>query len=131
LRQDYITCYLLSLYCAPLLSFLSLSFHPVHLYVIPHPYRTRSYSICVTPVFPVPATWFFPLVWLLLAFLVSPVRRPLSILPLLDPTYVTAAASSISSAYATEGGSTVRSLHGNFVAPLVHRFTSLKPGKQK
>jgi len=46
-------------------------------------------------------------------------------------SYHTAAASSISSAYATEGGSTVRSLHGNFVAPLVHRFTLLKPGKQK
>lgn len=44
-------------------------------------------------------------------------------------SYHTASASSISSAYATEGGSTVRSLH--YVAPLVHRFTLLKPGKQK
>src|SRR5258708_6028262 len=34
--------------------------------------------------------------------------------------------STISSANATEGGSTIRSLHGNFVAPLVHRFTLLK-----
>ncbi|KDR74107.1 hypothetical protein GALMADRAFT_227805 [Galerina marginata CBS 339.88] len=40
--------------------------------------------------------------------------------------------SAISTAYATEGGSTIRSLHGNYVAPLVHRFTLLKPGaKQK
>ncbi|KAF8870643.1 kinase-like domain-containing protein [Gymnopilus junonius] len=50
-------------------------------------------------------------------------------------TYHTAASSStsaISSAYATEGGSTIRSLHANYVAPLVHRFTLLKPGaKQK
>ncbi|KAF9040142.1 kinase-like domain-containing protein [Panaeolus papilionaceus] len=38
----------------------------------------------------------------------------------------------ISSAYATEGGgSTIRSLHGNYVAPMVHRFTLLKPGKQQ
>ncbi|KAF4611424.1 hypothetical protein D9613_003788 [Agrocybe pediades] len=44
-------------------------------------------------------------------------------------TYHTAASSSIiSSAYATEGGSTIRSLHGNYVAPLVHRFTLMKPG---
>ncbi|KAG6908045.1 hypothetical protein DXG01_006407 [Tephrocybe rancida] len=33
-----------------------------------------------------------------------------------------------SSILATEGGSTVRSLHGNYVAPLVHRFTLHKPG---
>jgi LIM domain kinase 1 len=48
-------------------------------------------------------------------------------------SYHTAASSSIiSSTYATEGGSTIRSLHGNYVAPLVHRFTLLKPGaKQK
>ncbi|KAF9529035.1 kinase-like domain-containing protein [Crepidotus variabilis] len=46
-------------------------------------------------------------------------------------SYHTAAGSAISSAYATEGGSTVRSLRGNYVAPLVHRFTLLKPGKQK
>ncbi|KIL58278.1 hypothetical protein M378DRAFT_170803 [Amanita muscaria Koide BX008] len=37
----------------------------------------------------------------------------------------------ISDALATEGGSTVHSLYGNFVPPLVHRFTLLKPGKQK
>ncbi|PPR02831.1 hypothetical protein CVT24_002228 [Panaeolus cyanescens] len=37
----------------------------------------------------------------------------------------------VSSAYATEGGSTIRSLHGNYVAPMVHRFTLLKPGKQQ
>jgi len=48
-------------------------------------------------------------------------------------SYCTATSSSIiSSTYATEGGgSTIRSLHGNYVAPLVHRFTLLKPGKQK
>lgn len=47
-------------------------------------------------------------------------------------SYHTATTSAISSAYATEGGSTIRSLHGNFVPPLVHRFTLLKPGaKQK
>ncbi|KAF5314336.1 hypothetical protein D9619_011909 [Psilocybe cf. subviscida] len=39
--------------------------------------------------------------------------------------------SSLSSAYATEGGSTIRSLHGNYVAPLVHRFTLLKPGARQ
>ncbi|KAL1662136.1 TKL/LISK/LISK-DD1 protein kinase [Schizophyllum commune] len=38
------------------------------------------------------------------------------------------ASSMISSALATEGGSTIRSLHGNFDAPLVHRFTLHKPG---
>ncbi|KAF9007314.1 kinase-like protein [Hymenopellis radicata] len=43
-------------------------------------------------------------------------------------SYHTAAGSAISSAYATEGGSTIRSLHGNYVAPMVHRFTLLKPG---
>jgi len=48
-------------------------------------------------------------------------------------SYRTAASSSIiSSTYATEGGgSTIRSLHGNYAAPLVHRFTLLKPGKQR
>lgn len=43
-------------------------------------------------------------------------------------TYHTARSSSIiSSALATEGGSTIRSHYGNFV-PLVHRFTLIKPG---
>jgi LIM domain kinase 1 len=37
----------------------------------------------------------------------------------------------ISDALATEGGSTIRSFNENFVPPLVHRFTLLKPGKQK
>ena len=48
-------------------------------------------------------------------------------------SYRTAASSSIiSSTCATEGdGSTVRSLHGNYVSPLVHRFTLLKPGKRR
>ncbi|KAJ7073261.1 kinase-like domain-containing protein [Mycena belliarum] len=36
--------------------------------------------------------------------------------------------SALSSALATEGGSTIRSLHGNYTAPLVHRFSLLKPG---
>ncbi|CAA7262574.1 unnamed protein product [Cyclocybe aegerita] len=49
----------------------------------------------------------------------------------LDSYHTVATPSTISSAFATEGGSTIRSLHGNFVAPLVHRFTLLKPGKQK
>ena len=35
----------------------------------------------------------------------------------------------ISSAYATEGGSSIRSVHPN--APMVHRFTLLKPGGAK
>lgn len=43
-------------------------------------------------------------------------------------SYHTAAGSVFSSTYATEGGSTIRSLHGNYVVPLVHRFTLLKPG---
>ncbi|KAF5381934.1 hypothetical protein D9757_007587 [Collybiopsis confluens] len=43
-------------------------------------------------------------------------------------SYHTAAGSAISSAMATEGGSTVRTLHGNFTSPLVHRFSILKPG---
>ena len=34
----------------------------------------------------------------------------------------------ISGALATEGGSTIRSLQGNYSNPLVHRFTLLKPG---
>ena len=37
----------------------------------------------------------------------------------------------ISDALATEGGSTIRSFYGNPVPPLVHRFTLLRPGKQK
>ncbi|KAF8154028.1 kinase-like domain-containing protein [Crassisporium funariophilum] len=49
----------------------------------------------------------------------------------LDSYHTAASDSAISSTYATEGGSTIRSLHGNYVAPLVHRFTLLKPGKQK
>ncbi|KAH8823878.1 TKL/LISK/LISK-DD1 protein kinase [Flagelloscypha sp. PMI_526] len=46
-------------------------------------------------------------------------------------SYHTAAAPSImttSTANATEGGSTIRSLHGNYAAPLVHRFSLIKPG---
>ncbi|KAJ6476194.1 kinase-like domain-containing protein [Mycena sanguinolenta] len=44
-------------------------------------------------------------------------------------TYHTAhSVSAISTTYATEGGSTIRSLHGNYTAPLVHRFSLLKPG---
>ncbi|KIK56187.1 hypothetical protein GYMLUDRAFT_47402 [Collybiopsis luxurians FD-317 M1] len=43
-------------------------------------------------------------------------------------SYHTAAGSAISSAMATEGGSTIRSLHGNYTSPLVHRFSILKPG---
>jgi LIM domain kinase 1 len=48
-------------------------------------------------------------------------------------SYRTAASSSIiSSTCATEGGgSTIRSLHGSYVAPLVHRFTLLKLGKPR
>ncbi|KAG7087552.1 hypothetical protein E1B28_013508 [Marasmius oreades] len=34
----------------------------------------------------------------------------------------------ISTALATEGGSTIRSLTGNYTSPLVHRFTLIKPG---
>ncbi|KAF8961593.1 kinase-like domain-containing protein [Flammula alnicola] len=50
----------------------------------------------------------------------------------LDSYHTAATDSVVSSTYATEGGSTIRSLHGNYVAPLVHRFTLLKPGaKQK
>jgi LIM domain kinase 1 len=45
-------------------------------------------------------------------------------------SYHTAAGESsiISSAMATEGGSTIKSLHGNYTSPLVHRFSILKPG---
>ncbi|KAK7035375.1 hypothetical protein VNI00_011906 [Paramarasmius palmivorus] len=45
-------------------------------------------------------------------------------------SYHTAAGHSsiISTALATEGGSTIRSLHGNYASPLVHRFTLIKPG---
>ncbi|KAJ3729182.1 kinase-like domain-containing protein [Lentinula guzmanii] len=46
----------------------------------------------------------------------------------LDSYHTAAGSSIISSTMATEGGSTVKSLHGNFAAPLVHRFTILKPG---
>ena len=47
-------------------------------------------------------------------------------------TATTSSSSAISTAYATEGGSTIRSLHGNYVGPLFHRFTLIKPGaKQK
>lgn len=50
----------------------------------------------------------------------------------LDSYHTAITESAISSTCATEGGSTIRSLHGNHVAPLVHRFTLLKPGtKQK
>ncbi|KAG7447268.1 kinase-like protein [Guyanagaster necrorhizus] len=49
----------------------------------------------------------------------------------LDSYHTAADPSVISSALATEGGSTIRSLHGNYVAPLVHRFTLLKPGGAK
>ncbi|KAK0200978.1 TKL/LISK/LISK-DD1 protein kinase [Desarmillaria ectypa] len=49
----------------------------------------------------------------------------------LDTYHTAAGLSAISSALATEGGSTIRSLHGNYVAPLVHRFTLLKPGGAK
>ena len=41
------------------------------------------------------------------------------------------ASSVISSTCATEGGSTIRSIYGNFVPPLVHRFTLLKPGAKR
>jgi LIM domain kinase 1 len=52
-------------------------------------------------------------------------------IPSLDSYRTAASSSTISSTYATEaGGSIIRSLHGNYVAPLVHRFTLLKPGKQ-
>lgn len=58
--------------------------------------------------------------------------NPLTSIASLD-SYRTAASSSIiSSTYATEGGeSTIRSLHGNHIAPVVHRFTLLKPGKPR
>ncbi|KAJ7468591.1 kinase-like domain-containing protein [Mycena latifolia] len=46
----------------------------------------------------------------------------------LDSYHTAHTASAISSAFATEGGSTIRSLHGNYTAPLVHRFSLLKPG---
>lgn len=50
----------------------------------------------------------------------------------LDTYHTAVTESTVSSTYATEGGSTITSLHGNYVAPLVHRFTLLKPGtKQK
>ncbi|EEB99058.1 hypothetical protein MPER_01325, partial [Moniliophthora perniciosa FA553] len=47
----------------------------------------------------------------------------------LDSYHTAAGRSSIiSSALATEGGSTIKSLHGNYASPLVHRFTLIKPG---
>ncbi|KAJ7141868.1 kinase-like domain-containing protein [Mycena crocata] len=46
----------------------------------------------------------------------------------LDSYHTAHSVSAISSAFATEGGSTIRSLHGNYTAPLVHRFTLIKPG---
>ncbi|KAJ7619432.1 kinase-like domain-containing protein [Roridomyces roridus] len=46
----------------------------------------------------------------------------------LDSYHTAHTASSLSTAFATEGGSTIRSLHGNYVAPLVHRFSLIKPG---
>ncbi|KAJ6468963.1 TKL/LISK/LISK-DD1 protein kinase [Mycena vulgaris] len=46
----------------------------------------------------------------------------------LDSYHTAHSVSAISSAFATEGGSTIRSLHGNYTAPLVHRFSLLKPG---
>ncbi|KAK0463124.1 kinase-like domain-containing protein [Desarmillaria tabescens] len=49
----------------------------------------------------------------------------------LDSYHTAAGVSAISSALATEGGSTIRTLNGNYVAPLVHRFTLLKPGGAK
>jgi len=49
-------------------------------------------------------------------------------------TYHTAprtGSSVISSTRATEGGSPIGSVYGNFVPPLVHRFTLLKPGAKQ
>lgn len=49
-------------------------------------------------------------------------------------TYHTAprtGSSVISSTRATEGGSPIGSVYGNFVPPLVHRFTLLKPGTKQ
>lgn len=46
----------------------------------------------------------------------------------LDSYHTAASSSIISSAMATEGGSTIKSLHGNYISLLVHRFTILKPG---
>ncbi|KAF7297184.1 TKL/LISK/LISK-DD1 protein kinase [Mycena indigotica] len=46
----------------------------------------------------------------------------------LDSYHTAHSVSAISTTYATEGGSTIRSLHGNYTAPLVHRFTLIKPG---
>ncbi|KAJ7302540.1 hypothetical protein DFH08DRAFT_656096, partial [Mycena albidolilacea] len=36
--------------------------------------------------------------------------------------------SAISTTYTTEGSPTIRSLHSNYTAPLVHRFSLFKPG---
>ncbi|KAF8235883.1 TKL/LISK/LISK-DD1 protein kinase [Tricholoma matsutake] len=46
----------------------------------------------------------------------------------LDSYHTAASSSIISSTHATGGGSTIRSLVGTYIAPLVHRFTLLKPG---
>jgi LIM domain kinase 1 len=46
----------------------------------------------------------------------------------IDSYHTAHSVSAISTTYATEGGSTIRSLHGNYTAPLVHRFSLLKPG---
>ncbi|KAF7320919.1 TKL/LISK/LISK-DD1 protein kinase [Mycena chlorophos] len=46
----------------------------------------------------------------------------------MDSYHTAHSVSAISTTYATEGGSTIRSLHGNYTAPLVHRFTLIKPG---
>lgn len=48
-------------------------------------------------------------------------------------SYRTAASSSVISGtcFTESGRSIIRSLHGNYVTPLVHRFTLLKPGKPR
>jgi len=46
----------------------------------------------------------------------------------LDSYYTAASSSVISSTWGTGGGSTIRSLASTYAAPLVHRFTLLKPG---
>ena len=46
----------------------------------------------------------------------------------LDSYHTAQSSSIISSALATQGGSTIRSLHANYVTPMVHRFTLYKPG---
>ncbi|KAJ7719542.1 hypothetical protein DFH07DRAFT_761095, partial [Mycena maculata] len=46
----------------------------------------------------------------------------------LDSYHTAYSVSAIPTTFATEGGSTIRSLYGNYTAPLVHRFSLLKPG---